>query len=735
MNILYLANIRLPTEKAHGLHIMKACEALVREGHTVRLVVPRRWTPVTQSPNEYYGIENTFPITYLPVPDVVRLGKIGFYMHMFLFALMAAWEVRRSAVDVVFSRDEVALYVASLFSRRPIVWESHDGRWNSVARAVVRHALGIVVVSQGLKDFYVAQGVSEDRIHAVANGIELADFAHPLSKQEARIALGLPQSVPVALYAGRLDGWKGTDTLIAAAKLLAPDVLVAFIGGEDRQVDALRQAHPNLLFLGSRPYTEVTQLQTAADVLVLPNTGKNDISVRFTSPLKLLGYMASGVPVVASDLPSVRELVGNDSAHLVPADDAALLAEGIRTVLADRGYGKRLAERARAQVEQYTWQNRAHGVVRFIETHIERKTRVLAIYRGVLTESRGTPIRVRTLLSGLAQDTRFTLTVASWNSVSPIDAAHIHLSNNKVDDVRTLMSAARDVDIVLGHTMSAWYYMALLRVLRPVKIVLEMHGFIEEESRFYGDLGWGGYVLSKMFYAVFYRMCSAITTCSENAQEILSRFNAKTVAIYGGVDTDLFRPDVAPLPGVIRPQDSIVLGYAGNARKWQGLEFLIEAFRRLRAQDSSFVLAILTSERKGIPDEPGIQVFDPVPHEEVPQFLAACDVLIIPRLDDRVSRVSFASKLPEYMAMGKPVIASATSDAHRIIADGKNGLIFTPGDIDGFIACALALKDSETRSRIGAQARMVAETRLSWPFQVVILANILRSISSPHVKG
>lgn len=735
MKISYLANIRLPTEKAHGLHIMKACEALTALGHQVELTVPKRWTPVKEQVNEYYRIRTPFPIVYLPIPDTVRNGWLGFTIHRALFALVAFLRVLYTRPDMVYSRDELVLCVVSLIARRKVVWESHDGGWNMFARYLARHATRIVVVSEGLKDFYIQKGVSANKLCAVANGIELADFLHPESKQEARIRLGLPLDTPLALYIGRLDGWKGTDTLIEAAKLLAPQILVAFIGGEDPQVEELRKKHPELCFLGLRPYSELADNQSAADVLVLPNTGKSDISTSFTSPLKLLSYMASSRAIVASDLPSVRELVGEDTAVLVPPDSPEALAQGIRELIEDTSQQQTLARNALERVQTHTWKARAEYILSSVET--AQEVRLLAIYRGKLTENRGTPIRVRSLLERISTMPGFNVTVASWDDQLPFEASHIHLTNNKLADMRALLRVVHKerIQCVIGHTMATWYYLAFLKLVSRARLVLEMHGFIEREAYFYGSVSKTRMRLWALVYRMFYPLMDLITTCSENAVEILAPFNKNVVPIYGGVDTDLFNPETPALQTVHREPGTVLIGYAGNTRKWQGVPFLLDSFKELHTEDATFRLALLSSESKELPAQEGVAFYGQVAHEEVPAFLAACDVLVIPRLDDDISRISFPSKLPEYLAMGKPVVASTTSDAHRVITDGADGFLFAPGDMASFIRILRSLKDESVRARVGAEARNTALSRFRWNSQSAILASRLRAVVYPYVKS
>ncbi len=77
-HIVYLANIRLPTEKAHGIQIMKTCEALARAGAKVTLVVTNRKT-IKADPFDYYKVERNFKIKYAYCPEFIFLGKFGFF--------------------------------------------------------------------------------------------------------------------------------------------------------------------------------------------------------------------------------------------------------------------------------------------------------------------------------------------------------------------------------------------------------------------------------------------------------------------------------------------------------------------------------------------------------------------------------------------------------------------------------------------------------------------------------
>lgn len=370
MKIIYITNARLPTEWAHGLQIMKTCEALAHSGVHLELWAPRKKLHIKESPFLFYGVQEVFSIRRFFTLDWVRFGRIGFLIQTFSFAISVFFALAGTSQSkelVIYCRDELIIMFLSFFGIQNVIWESHDGVWNSSAKYVAKKTTAVVVVSQGLKDFYEANGVGAEKIFVIPNGIDLAEFAHPESKEVARTRLGLPQDKKIALYIGMLERWKGTDTLLSAAALVPEDVLIAVIGGEsDAQVVRLAEEYPKAKLLGYHPQRELADNQSAADVLILPNTGKSEIAVRFSSPLKLLSYMASGKPIVASDLPAIRELVDEKSAYLVPPDDPAALACAVELALGDAGESQRRAEAAFLRVQGLTWEARAKKITRLI---------------------------------------------------------------------------------------------------------------------------------------------------------------------------------------------------------------------------------------------------------------------------------------------------------------------------------------------------------------------------------
>ncbi|MEN9561500.1 MAG: hypothetical protein RIQ56_773, partial [Candidatus Parcubacteria bacterium] len=357
-----------PTDNAHGVQIAKTCEAMAKAGGKVTLVRPWRFNKMKGDIFDHYNVERNFKVVTLPSIDISILGWLGFWIQMLSFAKIAFWYVLIARPDVVYSRDEVPLYFAS-WACRNVVWESHSGRFNVLVDRLIKSLKLLVVITKGGADFYAEKGMPRERIHVAPDAVSLEDFAHPESKEAARKRLGLPLDKKIALYIGKLDGWKGAETFCAASEF-APEVLFAAIGGEPHEISALKAKYPKVTFLGWRPYSELPDNQQAGDVLVLPNTAKSEISVRFTSPLKLFTYMASGVPIVASDLPSIREVLDDSSAYFATPDDPTTIARAIFNVISEGRGAFETSDSAKRLTANFTWKVRGKRIVQSIENVI-----------------------------------------------------------------------------------------------------------------------------------------------------------------------------------------------------------------------------------------------------------------------------------------------------------------------------------------------------------------------------
>ncbi len=371
MKIVYAAAIRLPTEKGHGLQIMQMCAAFAANGHDVTLVVPKRRNAIIATPWEYYGLAPTFRIFEVACPDFIPfdrwLGNAAFWLTTLGFALKARGVVASLRPDVVYSRE---VMLGGIVPRgTPFIFEAHDfpsRPW--LYRRWWRACARIVTVTEGLKRAFLSAGVMEARLLTAHDAVDADRFRLGVSKTEARRELGLPVEGFFAVYTGHLYPYKGAEDLLEACASLGPGRRVIFVGGHARDVERLRaQAEAsgigNAIFTGQQPYARLPLYLRAADAAVLPTRASDRHAAEFLSPLKLFVALAAGKAVVSTDLPSIREVLDDRSAVLVPPGDPGALAAALNALADDPENVSRLGRAAEALAAEYAWTRRAERVL------------------------------------------------------------------------------------------------------------------------------------------------------------------------------------------------------------------------------------------------------------------------------------------------------------------------------------------------------------------------------------
>jgi glycosyltransferase involved in cell wall biosynthesis len=373
MKLFYIANTHIPTGKTHGIQIMEMCQAFAAYGVQVSLVVrDAEHKHIKDDPFDYYDVSKTFSIQKLWCLNITSFGRIGFWIESITFALSTfffALSKRAAKKDVFYTRDEIVALTLLLMGKR-VTWEAHMGHTNMLIRGIIAMKGRVVVITEALKALYESFGLPSCNILVAPDGADVDRFDISLSKEEARTKLGLPQDKKIILYKGSLGKWKGADILALSAQFIkTPETVIALIGGVPEDVERFRREYKdkgNVLILGKVHRRETPVYQKAADVLVIPNSAKEDISKLYTSPMKLFGYMAGGRPVVASDLPSLREILTESNARFFEPDNPESLARTIDAVLSNYDEALRKAEKALEEVREYSWSKRAVKILDFI---------------------------------------------------------------------------------------------------------------------------------------------------------------------------------------------------------------------------------------------------------------------------------------------------------------------------------------------------------------------------------
>jgi len=341
--------------------LWELARALAERDHEVTVLYPRLpgHRPLRQVPSRSY-----------PVLDLPYLRPLTAYLGMFV----QAWVLGRGwRPDVVYFRsgtNVLPLALARLLGAAAVVEVNADtvgfhrtegapGLRIRVGRALeslnARRSDAIVALTPGLKRMLTTRyGIPPAKVRVIPSGTDVLHFA-PADPAAARRRLGLDVACVVVGFVGLFYRHQGVPTLLEAIARLRPTTpsLAGLVVGdgvmrEEWQGSAHRLGVADIVrFTGQVPYSEAPAYLSAMDVVVAPFTADRGE----TSPFKVLDAMACERAVVASDLPSVRELARDSGAiTLVPPDDPDALAAALETLLADPDRRRALARRGRAFV-------------------------------------------------------------------------------------------------------------------------------------------------------------------------------------------------------------------------------------------------------------------------------------------------------------------------------------------------------------------------------------------------
>ena len=242
--------------------------------------------------------------------------------------LLASWGYPDAVGTARLARRLGLPYVVKVHGSDLNVVANHRLRRTQIASAL-RGARAVVAVSDALAARARALGVDHARVHLLYNGVDGHRF-RPGDRAAARSALGLPQDAPLVLYVGNLKESKGcVDLLEAFPAVLArhPGARLVFVGSGAASATLARRAaqlgiEGQVDLAGVRAHEELPAWMQAADLLALPSHNEG-------VPNVVLEAMACGLPVVATRVGGIPEVVPEHAGMLVPAHDRAALEQAL----------------------------------------------------------------------------------------------------------------------------------------------------------------------------------------------------------------------------------------------------------------------------------------------------------------------------------------------------------------------------------------------------------------------
>lgn len=371
--------------------VMREASALVKEGFAVSVVdVERERSCLTEE--DYSGIHVKHlskPHWYTPTRMPWRLFRST---EKFFFSTLA---MIRIPANIYHAHDVNALpacYIAAMLRRKPLIFDAHELplyeldhlRWHWL-RALLRrllagmlsHCAGTITVSspiaQEICTRYHAQEISLVRNVPVYQAVSKSN--------RLRQHLGLGPEIRIALYQGDLQPDRGLHHLIRAAAYLERDIVIVLLGKEIgdtlTQLEALIASDGvtgRVKILPPVPYAELLDWTASADMGLIIYSPDQSLNIRMCLPNKLFEYLMAGLPVLATPLDAVADIlntydVGQIVSSLAPVDIAA----AINAMLQDHAVLQRMHRNALDAVQHdLCWEEERQQLIRLYQGILAR---------------------------------------------------------------------------------------------------------------------------------------------------------------------------------------------------------------------------------------------------------------------------------------------------------------------------------------------------------------------------
>lgn len=358
--LIYVSAARPLSYSAHAVYVNHLLNAVARGGIECELIAPAEWGHAVATRQTNFGVRliSCFP-------------PVRFRYYVMAVRLLLSTKLRGGPAALYVTHNGL-FAVVLLLRGLPVLYDVHAAVATRIGRVVTRwiakhpRCVAISVVSDGMRRHLAEAGVDHPHTILRRNGVSVSATASPSNGDCMKHSR--PSRFVVA-YSGNLEPARGIDLLLKVAPLVANEVTFRIVGGSPAEVERLRsQAQlaglsERFELLGKVPHDQVADHLRTADALMAIYTARVR-NVDVMCPMKLLEYFALGLPIIAPDFSTVRELVNDGSNGLLyRPGDATQLAAVITRVQEDRSLRETLGQQGLASAGELTWERNAQALV------------------------------------------------------------------------------------------------------------------------------------------------------------------------------------------------------------------------------------------------------------------------------------------------------------------------------------------------------------------------------------
>jgi len=284
-----------------------------------------------------------------------------------------------------------------------------------------------------------------------------------------------------------------------------------------------------------------------------------------------------------------------------------------------------------------------------------------------------------------------------------------------------IIKYAKKYDIIYSHTYLPTLLAILSKPLHKKKIVCDPHGFVFSQIKFRTPIK--KYLIKKLEKFSLKKSDYIIAVSNKMKNEIINfGFDRKKIEVIVTGCPEIGVMRTSKMRKNFRVKKNRTIGYTGNFHKYQGVNYLLNAFEKINEKYKDSKLILVGGTEKEIINlrkrykNPNIMFKKRVSRNVVFEFMDICDILVIPRPKVLATEVGFPTKLSEYSISGKAIISTDVGNNSGIIKNGYNGILIDSKNIENELIEKIdyLFKNPKKTKELGNNARKYALKNLTW---------------------